>query len=476
MIPIDGSQDIEKLDRNLADSLQSVNISLASFFSSSLVVIMVFPLFILPASVLGYVYHSYAIAYLNTGRDLRRMESTSHSPIFSGFRELLEGVVTVRAFSAEIRFLNSLHTKIDLTTRMWYAFWMTNRWLCVRYNMIGALIVFITMLLASSGVVDAGWAALCITSAMAFTANIYWVCRNWTQLELDLNSVERVVEYLNLPQEPPAMIENSRPPAHWPSSTGPNSDTLIAVEDLQVRYAPELPAVLHGITFSLKARERIGILGRTGSGKSTLAKSVLRFVEPVTGKIILDGINISTIGISDLRSRLTFIPQEASLFSGTLRDNLDPFGDYTDEQCLNALYRVRMLSDRAHRSPRSSEQHSRAPSVVSTEQGSQHIATTVESDTASTLSEAAGSLTALAVDLHGNKSARKVSLDSKVSAGGLNFSAGQRQLIAMARALLRQSTVVIMDEATSSIDFATDAKIQAAIREEFQNSLLITST
>lgn len=149
---------------------------------------------------------------------------------------------------------------------------MTNRWLLLRFDCLSALAVFITTMLAlsySSGSdADwAGWSALCITSALSFTNAVYWTCRFYTQLELDLNSVERVVEYLDIPQEPPAVIQNSRPPAHWPSSTGPNEDRLLEVKDLEVRYAPELPAVLHDVSFTLRSRERVGLLGRTGSGK-----------------------------------------------------------------------------------------------------------------------------------------------------------------------------------------------------------------
>ncbi|KAH7922269.1 P-loop containing nucleoside triphosphate hydrolase protein [Leucogyrophana mollusca] len=441
-------KDIETIDSNLASSLNNVNTSLATFIASIITVAVFFPLFLIPAAVIGYFYRLLAMGYLSTGRDLRRMESNSRSPIFSGFGELLEGIVTVRAFSAERRFMDDLHLKIDVTTKMWYNFWMTNRWLLVNFDALGALAVLITTLFALSGLVGAGTAGLCITSAMSFTMSVYWACRFWTALELDLNSVERVVEYLDLPQEPPAVVESNRPPAYWPSSSSGNS--LITVEDLVIKYAPELPPVLHNVSFTLNAKERIGLLGRTGSGKSTLAMSILRFVDPVSGRIMIDGVDISTIGIHDLRSRLTFIPQDATLFSGTLRDNLDPFGEHEDSECLDVLYRTQMISESAYQSQRTSR---------------------ATSPTGSGSPPASSAASTVATDLDPKT---KISLDTQVSAGGTNFSQGQRQLIAMARALLRRSSIIVLDEATSSIDFDTDAKIQATIREEFGESLLLT--
>ncbi|KAF9447375.1 hypothetical protein P691DRAFT_782489 [Macrolepiota fuliginosa MF-IS2] len=446
-------KDIETIDMSLAGSLQAVNSSLASFFAAILIVTYVFPSFLVPTFFIGFAYRELAIGYLNTGRDLRRMESNSRSPIFSDFSELLEGIVTVRAFSMENRFLDNLHKKIDVTTKMWYMFWMTNRWLLLNFDALGGLAVLITTLFSIALLTDgAGWAGLCITSAMTFTMSVYWACRFWTELELNLN--------LELPQEPPVIIESNRVPAYWPSST--RNDFLVVVENLSIRYAPELPNILHDVSFRLKAGERVGLLGRTGSGKSTLAMSILRFVDPSSGKIIIDGIDISTIGIHDLRSRI-----DATLFSGTLRDNLDPFNEHTDAECLDVLQRVHMIGG-ASGSPLTPRDHSAAATPSGSRTPSIRNVSPPTADTSSSI------ITSTSTPTEVDSGKTKVTLDTQVSAGGTNFSQGQRQLIAMARALLRRSSIIVLDEATSSIDFETDAKIQQTIREEFTDSLLLT--
>ncbi|KAH6873975.1 multidrug resistance-associated ABC transporter [Coprinopsis sp. MPI-PUGE-AT-0042] len=383
-------KDIETIDSSLAGSLQAVNSSLASFFAAIVIIAVVFPYFLVPAALIGLAYRELAIGYLNTGRDLRRMESNTRSPIFSDFGELLEGIVTVRAFSAERRFLNSLHQKIDNTTKM---------------------------------------------CAMTFTSSVYWACRFWTALELDLKC------------NPQLLLNLTVAPAYWPS--GSKDKDLVTVENLVIKYAPDLPAVLRDVSFTLKGSERIGLLGRTGSGKSTLAMSILRFVDPVEGRILIDGIDISTIGIHDLRSRvvpLTDILQDATLFSGTLRENLDPFGEHTDADCLDVLRRVHMISESGFTSGMTSREQSaapsRAPSIIDVER-----------------------------EDGGSSHAGQAPSEAQSLPGGTNFSQGQRQLIAMARALLRKSSIIVLDEATSSIDFATDAKIQTTIREEFAHRL-----
>ncbi|OBZ72651.1 ATP-dependent bile acid permease [Grifola frondosa] len=373
-----------------------------NFVASFLVIIWVVPMFAPFAIIIAWLYIRLAPSFVRASRDLRRLESISLSPAFAGFDELLRGLPHVRAFGMEERYQDRFYSRVDKFQSFDHVYWLVSGWLHWRYDCLGSVVVFMTTLFALRGSVSSGYAALVIVQAGVFADASRDLVRVLAQLELDFNSVERVVEYLGVPQEAPAVVPDSRPPAYWPSSNGE-----LVVEDLVVKYAPELPPVLHHLSFSV---------GRTGSGKSTLALSLLRIIEASEGRIMIDNIDISRIGLDDLRNRITIVSQDVSLFSGTIRSNLDPFEEHSDEECREVLERC-------------------------------HLTSVLKQSA----SESEG------VEL---------SLDMPISQMG-SLSAGERQLVALARAVLRRSNVVIMDEATSQIDSKLDDQIQRTIREEF---------
>ncbi|KAL0089956.1 hypothetical protein J3Q64DRAFT_1878979 [Phycomyces blakesleeanus] len=415
-------KDVMTVDMDLARTSSKVLDCMTGLVASVVVVGAITPQFIAVAIVIGAAYVAIGALYLSVSRQFKRLNSVSRSPIYSHFTETLAGVTTIRAYCQEDTFELEFYRKIDTYISPYYYLWMTNRWLYARVEFAGLFISLFAgiFILWNLDTIDAGMAGISLFYARSFLDNIYLGIREYTQVEMDLNSVERIQEYLEIEQEPPASIKGSRPPAAWPTTAS------VEVKDLVIRYAEDLGPVLHGISFDIRSHEKVGVVGRTGSGKSTLALSFFRFLEPSSGSITIDGIDVTHIGVYDLRSKLTIIPQDAVLFSGTIRSNLDPFEEYTDSAVWESLVR-------AHLAPENHDDE--VP--------------------------------------EGNATWAVTSLSQIVSDGGNNFSQGQRQLLCMARALLKNSRLIIMDEATASVDFETDKKIQNTIREEFVSSTLI---
>ncbi|KAF9947554.1 hypothetical protein BGZ72_010475 [Mortierella alpina] len=457
------SSDISTIDDDVSNGLQGLFGAFVTVLGIVVIISANMPLFMVPAVFIVAIYGVIGALYVPVSRDLKRLNSNSRSPILNHFNEALNGLATIRAYGFERRFLSKNLVNQDNNNRTFFLLWSVNRWLHWRVDIAGALVSFVTgiLILRNYGRIEPGWAAMSLTYSLMFTGTIVWLIRNYATNEMNLNSVERVAEYMNLEEEPPAIIEGSRPPASWPHAGE------IVVDHLTMKYAPDAPSVIKDVSFRIKAGEKIGVVGRTGSGKSTFAISLFRFMDPVAGTITIDGIDICKIGLQDLRSNLTIIPQDPVLFKGTLRSNLDPFGEREDRELWEALRRSHLIPATRPSSRIASSRNSfEIPAFTSAAEDS-------SSKSKSPVNSLKGGATE-SVESGGDFDPSKITLDTPVKENGSNFSQGQRQLIALARALVRQSKIIVMDEATASVDFETDLKIQGTIREEMANSTILT--
>ncbi|KAJ3272856.1 hypothetical protein HDV01_005179 [Terramyces sp. JEL0728] len=415
---------INRFSNDLSDIDQTVMFSVVSFISTLLgaiarigMVSFVTPPFAL-SFVIVYFYYRVAKIYLHTSRELKRIESVSGSPIYAQFGETLNGASTIRAYGAEKKSIREIQTKVDSNHRAFFYLFATNRWLMFRTSILSGIIVFCAGLSLIVTKVSAGWAGVAFIFAGEITRMISNTIMTHASLEMAMNAVERVDEYSKLTQEPAESPTGYVAPSMWPSQGA------IEVSNLSVQYAPDLPIVLKNLTFNIAPKEKLGIVGRTGAGKSTLSLAFFRILPYTEGTIYIDGVDVSKLGTHDLRSNLTIIPQDPVLFEGTLRSNLDPLDEHTDEAIWDALKHTHVLE-----------------SLQTAEDAKEGEVATI-------------------------------SLDSEVTENGSNYSQGQRQLLCMARALLRSSKFIFMDEATASVDPETDAKIQQTIRSEFDATIL----
>ena len=415
------SKDIYTLDEQIPNTIRWYLQSMCKVTGVCAYVIIITPLFLLGLIPIAYFYMLCQRYYIKTSRELTRLDSISRSPIYALFSETLDGIATIRAFNKELFFTSSLFQLLDKNQQAYFLNFSANCWLGVRLEFAGNMIVALAALSfvlyrsyyisglesINSTSTFAGFAGLGISLCLSITQSLNWSVRMASDLESQMVSVERVHEYTSIPSETDKYYQSDSI-ADWPKSGD------ITFKNVYMKYRPDLPYVLYDLSFEIKAGEKVGIVGRTGSGKSSTVTSLLRLVEISGGTILIDDVDIVSLSLSTLRSKLAIIPQDPVLFSGTIRSNLDPFHNYTDEQLWSALKRC---------------------------------------------------------NLHHFISA----LDDVVNENGSNFSTGQRQLICFTRALVSNAKIIVCDEATSACDVIIDDLIQKTIRSDtFATTTMIT--
>ncbi|XP_070204431.1 ATP-binding cassette sub-family C member 9-like [Littorina saxatilis] len=412
------SADITAIDQKLASFIENLLRCVLYCLSAVILNCVVTPWFLMAAAPLAIIYYLLQRFFRSTSRELQRLDSVTKSPIFSHYSETLSGLITIRAFRAEREFWRRAMQAIDTNVTPFLFLHTANRWLGIRLDYMSCLLVFASATASlSAGIthyIEPAFIGLCITYALMVSGQLNWIVRISTEVEMAMNAVERVLEYTDIPPET-TDTDGEKPDVYddsWPSKG------KVVFRHVTLTYDEELDPVLSNASFIINPGEKVGVCGRTGSGKSSTVLALFRILTISGGEILIDDTDISRVPLHHLRSRLSIIPQDPMLFSGTLRFNLDPDNKWTDDRLWQGLESVQMK------------------------------------DTIQALPE---------------------KLETEVTEGGSNFSVGQRQLLCMARALARNSRIVILDEATASIDHTTEGAVQDIVSSNnFQGRTVIT--
>ncbi|XP_078519306.1 multidrug resistance-associated protein 1-like isoform X2 [Lissotriton helveticus] len=407
------AKEMDTVDNVIPQVLMMVIMLFLTILEILLIITVATPLAAVSFIPLGLLYFFLQRFFVATSRQLKRLESVSKSPLYTHFNETLQGVGVIRAFKEQGRFIEGNHSRLDNNQKLYYSSFIANRWLGLRCDFLGNVIVFAVAVVGviCKGSITPGLVGLAVMNSLRLVGVLGMAVYTATELETNSVAIERVKEYCDVESEADWTSTQSTMLQNWPQKGE------IVFKGYGLRYRSDLELALRNINVAITEGEKIGIVGRTGAGKSSLTLGLFRILEPAAGQICIDGIDISKIGLHDLRPKITIIPQDPVLFSGSLRMNLDPFDSYSEEDLWKAL-------ELAH-------------------------------------------LKSFVVGLPDK-------LDHACSEGGENLSVGQRQLVCLARALLRKSKILVLDEATAAVDLETDDLIQSTIRVQFADCTVLT--
>lgn len=432
------SDDVSALDQRLMWTLITLCEMAIDTASKLAIVIYNLPFMIVIIVILFFLYNYFRKRFIPTSREFKRLKSSLRSPVFSHLQESINGVESLRAYGERERFIHANRIKVDNCVKVDWSTQSANRWLSMRLQSIAAIVVLASTLMILASVyfkkrMSPSMVGFLMTYVFASTGQLNSIIRLWAEAETKAVNLERLIEYGNLVSEADLIVENNRPAPDWPSMGS------ISFIDYSTRYREGLDPVLKNINIDIKPSEKIGIVGRTGAGKSSLTLALFRIIEATSGNINIDAVNTSAIGLFDLRSQLNIIPQDAHAFEGSIRDNLDPFHQYSDEELWKVLEMAHlkehvesMKTDVKEEDDKKKKEKKSEPEVP------------------------------------------QVGLHARVLEGGSNLSGGQKQLLCLARALLKTSKVLVLDEATASVDVQTDKIIQETIRSEFKDKTILT--
>ncbi|CAK6969621.1 multidrug resistance-associated protein 1 [Scomber scombrus] len=407
------AKEMDTIDSLIPSIIKMFMGSMFNVVGSCVIILIATPLVTVIIPFLGLLYFFVQRFYVASSRQLKRLESVSRSPIYTHFNETLLGTSVIRAFGEQARFIRESDQRVDHNQKAYYPGIVANRWLAVRLEFVGSCIVSCAALFAviARASLSPGIVGLSISYALQLTASLTWLVRMSSEVETNIVAVEKVKEYSDTKKEAEWKHEASTLSPGWPT------EGCIDIRGFGLRYRHDLDLAIRNITIKIDAGEKVGIVGRTGAGKSSLTLGLFRIIEAAEGQILIDGVDIAQLGLHELRSRITIIPQDPVMFSGSLRMNLDPFNSYTDEEVWRAV------------------EFSHLKSFVS---------------------------------------GLPDKLNHECSEGGENLSVGQRQLLCLARALLRKTKILVLDEATAAVDMETDNLIQSTIRSQFEDSTVLT--